>query len=176
MEVLIISGSLHPASRSRLLARHLTEVFDSMQVEAQMIDLRDIDMPLCDGTGEGKTLDVTRLAAEITNAAAIVVASPVYNFDVNAVIKNTVELTGRAWADKPVGFLCSAGGRSSYMAVMGLANSLMLDFRCLIAPRSVFATKSDFGDDKLDGMHISSEEIKERIAELAQMMVRLARI
>ena len=69
MKVLIISGSLHPASRSRLLARHLTEVFDSMQVEAQMIDLRDIDMPLCDGTGEGKTLDVTRLAAEITNAA-----------------------------------------------------------------------------------------------------------
>ena len=62
------------------------------------------------------------------------------------------------------------------MAVMGLANSLMLDFRCLIAPRFVFASKSDFGDDKLGSMHITNEEVKGRIAELAQMMVRLARI
>ncbi len=147
-----------------------------MQVEARMIDLRDVDMAICDGTGEGKSQDVTRMAAEISEAAAIVVASPVYNYDVNAAVKNAVELTGRAWADKAVGFLCSAGGRSSYMSVMGLANSLMLDFRCLIAPRFVYATKSDFGDDRLDSMHLANEEIKERIAELAQMMVRLARI
>ena len=176
MKVLIISGSLHPCSRSRLLARHLAGVLDSMKEEAQTIDLRDIDMALCDGTGEGKSPDVALLAAAISEAAAIVVASPVYNYDVTAAVKNAVELTGRAWADTPVGFLCSAGGRSSYMAVMGLATSLMLDFRCLIAPQFVFASKSDFGNDKLGSMHIANEEIQERIAELAQMMVRLARI
>jgi FMN reductase len=36
--------------------------------------------------------------------------------------------------NKVVGFLCAAGGKSSYMSVMRLANSLMLDFRCLIIP------------------------------------------
>ena len=52
-------------------------------------------------------------------------------------------MAGRAFTGKPVGFVCAAGGRSSYMAVLGLANSLMLDFRCLIVPRfvaSVIAT------------------------------------
>ena len=66
---------------------------------------------------------------------AIVVAVPIYVYDTNAAIKNFVDLSGRAWTDKPVGFLCAAGGPSSYMAILGLANSLMLDFRCLIVPR-----------------------------------------
>ena len=56
-------------------------------------------------------------------------------------------MTGRAWTGKVVGFLCAAGGRGSYMSVMSLANSLMLDFRCLIVPRFVYATGEDFNDD-----------------------------
>ena len=43
-------------------------------------------------------------------------------------LANLVELTGRLWENKVVGFLCSAGGPGSYMSIMGLANSLMLDY------------------------------------------------
>ena len=71
---------------------------------------------------------------------AILLATPIYNYDVSAAAKNMVELTGSAWRDKTVGFICAAGGTSSYMSVMGLANSLMLDFRCIILPRFVYAT------------------------------------
>ena len=35
------------------------------------------------------------------------------------------------------------------MAIMPLANSLMLDFRCLIVPRFVYATKAAFSDGDL---------------------------
>jgi FMN reductase len=62
-----------------------------------------------------------------------------------------------------VGFLCAAGGASSYMSVMSLADSLMLDFRCLIIPRFVYATRNDFSDAK-----VPTEEVKGRIARLAQ--------
>jgi hypothetical protein len=44
--------------------------------------------------------------------------------------------------------ICAAGGGSSYMSVMGLANSLMLDFRCLIIPRFVYAKGDDFASQK----------------------------
>ena len=53
-------------------------------------------------------------------------------------------MTGAAWSEKPVGFLCTAGARSSYMSPIGLANSLMFDFRSLIIPRFVYAVKDDF--------------------------------
>jgi FMN reductase len=34
------------------------------------------------------------------------------------------------------------------MSIMGLANSLMLDFRCLIIPRFVYAKSEDFTAQK----------------------------
>ena len=51
-------------------------------------------------------------AAELVAAArCVLLAAPVYNYDVNAAAKNLVELTGRAWEGKVVGLLLSAGGR-----------------------------------------------------------------
>jgi FMN reductase len=79
-----------------------------------------------------------------------------------------IELTGDSWEDKVVGFLCAAGGASSYMSLMSLANSLMLDFRCLIIPRFVYATRSDFSGDK-----VPTDEVKGRVARLAQASLAL---
>ncbi len=71
-------------------------------------------------------------------------ASPIYNYDVNAALKNAIELAGRKMEDKLLGFLCTAGGGAmSYMSVMPLANSLMLDFRTIVLPRFVNAAPED---------------------------------
>ena len=92
----------------------------------------------------------------------------IYNFDASSALKNLIELTGESWDDKIVGFLCAAGGSLSYMSVMSLANSLMLDFRCLIIPRFVFATGSDFED-----LQLSSAELRERIQRLATASTKI---
>ena len=68
-----------------------------------------------------------------------------------------------------VGFICAAGGRNSYMSVMSLANSLMLDFRCHILPRYVYASKDSFSDGKL-----TDPEISGRISEMAHEIVRVS--
>ena len=88
-----------------------------------------------------------KLSTAVEEADGVIVAAPVYNYDVSASAKNMIELTGSAWEDKIVGFLCAAGGMSSYMSVMAYANSLMLDFRCVVIPRFVFATGDAFDDD-----------------------------
>ena len=95
-------------------------------------------------------------------------ATPVYNYDVSAAAKNMVELTGSAWEDKVVGFLCAAGGMGSYMSVMSFANSLMLDFRCLIIPRFVYATGDSFNGDKL-----TDTKVAKRIGHVASELVRV---
>jgi len=96
------------------------------------------------------------------------IATPVYNYDVSAAAKNMLELTGSAWEDKIVAFLCAAGGMSSYMSVMSFANSLMLDFRCLIIPRFVYATGDSFNDDKL-----IDTKVAKRIGQVAAELVRV---
>ena len=97
-------------------------------------------------------------------------AIPIYNYNISSGAKNAVELGGRMLYDKIFGFICAAGGKSSYMSVMSLANSLMIDFRCYIIPKFVYATKHDF-----DGKKISNEEIKERLKELSDELIRVSK-
>ena len=56
------------------------------------------------------------------------------------------------------------------MSVMSIANSLMLDFRCVIVPRFVYAVGSAFRDGA-----VSDGKVAERIDELANELVRFAR-
>lgn len=162
-EYLVISSSLRSSSRSRILAEYLREYYESQPVSCAFLDLRAVNLPLCDGETAYDHPDVAKCAKLITEARVIIAATPVYNYDVCAALKNLVELTGDSWENKVVGFLCAAGGASSYMSVMSLADSLMLDFRCLIIPRFVYATRNDFSDAK-----VPTEEVKGRIARLAQ--------
>jgi FMN reductase len=134
-----------------------------------LIDLRDYDLPMCDGETTYDAPGAKELSKIIAESDVILLAAPIYNYDLNAAAKNLVELTGSAWKDKVVGFLCAAGGRSSYTSPMGLANSLMLDFRCVIVPRFVYAIGEDFRDTGE-----LSDIVQERIEQLCAEAIKLA--
>jgi NAD(P)H-dependent FMN reductase len=167
-EYLIVSGSLRSKSRSRAMANFLTDCYRSEGIAAQMIDLRGLALPFCDGESAYDHQLVATLSRAISAARVVIIATPIYNFDASAALKNLIELTGDSWEDKIVGFLCAAGGAMSYMSIMSLANSLMLDFRCLIIPRIVYATSQDFTDGDL-----SSPVVRERVRELALASTRV---
>jgi FMN reductase len=169
-EYLVIATSLRPGSHSRILAAQLVREFEVLGVSTELHDLRAHPLPMCDGGGAYGHANVAPITAKIEAARVIVLATPVYNYDANAAAKNLVELTGSAWEDKIAGFLCAAGGAMSYMSVMGLANSLMLDFRCVILPRFVYATGDDFEGDR-----ITNADTTKRVAELAAVAVRFGR-
>ena len=168
-EYLVIGASLNPDSHSQLMAAQIARDFAALGAAAELLDLRGHALPLCDGAAAYGHPDVEKCAARIKAARVVIVATPVYNYDANAAAKNLVELTGKAWEDKIVGFLCAAGGDSSYMSIMALANSLMLDFRCVILPRFVYATGRDFSDDG----QITNAKITQRIRQLAESALKL---
>jgi len=167
-EYLVISSSLRKSSNSRIMAEALREAWLALGVSAEMVDLRDYPLPLCDAGEAYEHAHVPVLSSAIEAARVIVVATPIYNYGANAAMKNLVELTGSSWENKVVGFLCAAGGATSYMSIMGLANSLMLDFRCLIIPRFVYALSGDFSKG-----NVSSKEVRERIGSLAEASLRI---
>jgi FMN reductase len=164
----VISASLNMNSKSRILMEELLTHLPST-VQREFIDLRDYDLPMCDGDSCYSNPVVIKLQKLIKDADCVLVGIPVYNFACSASFKNLIELTGNAWDEKIVGFVCAAGGHSSYMSVMNVANSLMLDFRCVIIPRFVYSEGSSFSEGKL-----KDPKIKERLGELSQTAVRLA--
>jgi FMN reductase len=169
-KIIVISASLNPDSSSFRLAEAATGAVGRAGGEAALLDLRQWDLPLCDGDASYSHPAVEKISPMIQHADGILLAAPIYNYDLNAAAKNLIELTGDAWSGKPVGFLCAAGGKSSYMAPIGLANSLMFDFRSWIVPRFVYAARTDF--DSLGG---PSPQILERIEQLAKATVDMTR-
>jgi FMN reductase len=136
-------------------------------VDCGWIDIRELDLPLCDADKCYGMPSSRQLSTAIEHADGILIAAPVYNYDVAAAAKNMIELSGSAWEGEIVGFLCAAGGAASYMSVMAYANSLMLDFRCVIIPRFAFATA-----DAFDGERITDKKITQRIEQVAEELVR----
>ncbi len=168
--ILLVSCSLNPDSRSRVLARAAFDRLAETGEPVEFVDLQELPLPLCDGATAYADPNAVRLADLGTRADGIVLATPVYNYGVSAATKNLVELTGRSWTGKVVGLVLAAGGPGSYMAGMGLANSLMLDFRCLIVPRFVYVD-----GDAFDGDAVTDPDVDRRVAELAREVVRVSR-
>lgn len=170
MKVLVISSSLNPGSRSRLMARFVKAKFEAeSDLQVDWVDLQETALPFCDGGAAYGDANVIELSQRMEEADAFVLATPIYNFDANSALKNLVELVGRKMENKLVGILASAGGAMSYMSPMALANSLMLDFRTVILPRFVYATGSDWDGDN------AKAPIAERLEQFAAHFLDLGR-
>jgi len=164
---LVVSTSGNPESNSRRMGRLAFAHLQKLKVDCTWLDLSEMDLPLCDADACYAAPGAQKLSQAVKSADGILVAAPVYNYDVSAAAKNMIELTGSGWEEKVVGFLCAAGGMSSYMSVMAYANSLMLDFRTVIVPRFVYAT-----GDAFEGDEAKDPKIVERIHGVAEELVR----
>ena len=166
---LVLSTSLSESSRSRIMARFAAEQIRSKAMPCEWIDLAELPLPACDAGACYADPNVQKVNALVQQAKGILIAAPVYNYNLSSSAKNLIELTGKSWTDKIVGFLCAAGGQSSYMGVLALANSLLLDFRTIILPRFVYATGESFS-----GNEIAETDVEERIDELVNQLIRFS--
>ena len=164
---LVISTSGNTDSNSRRMGRVAFAHLQKQKVDCEWIDISEMELPLCDADQCYLNASAKKLAQSVEAADGMIIAAPVYNYDVSAAAKNMIELTGSAWEDKVVGFLCAAGGTTSYMSVMAYANSLMLDFRTVIIPRFVYATGDAFDGDKL-----VDKKVEKRIEQVADDLIR----
>ena len=93
--------------------------------DAKFIDLQNIELPICDGDKCYENPIVDELKGYIENSSSIILASPIYNYDLNSVAKNLIELTGKSWTDKLVGFISDGtiSGRIAKDVFVGMFNN-----------------------------------------------------
>ncbi len=165
MKIAIISSSLNKKSHSLILSEYAKEyLMQNHNVDVQLINMKEYPFPLCCPDEAFDDPYVVKLESLITSADSIIFSTPIYNYEVNSVLKNLRDLTGGAWEEKLIGMMCCAGGFNSYMAIMSFANSLMLNFKCIIIPRFVYASSDSFDNIKRE---IIDSKIKKRIEELS---------
>lgn len=171
MNYVVISTSLNENSHGRVLAREMEKRLATQGANVNFIDIQDYDLPMCGGKDCNEHPEVQKLMETIEQADGIIMAVPIYNYNVAASAKNFLELTGKAWQQKVVGLLCAAGGDMSYMAALPFVGGLLIDFRCIVVPRYVYASGSAFSEDHTK---VTNEKIHERLDGLTNEFTVLA--
>ena len=167
MKLLVISSSLNPESKSRILAKNAWEALEDKGHAVDWIDLRDFDVPVCGSTESFGHNHVEEISARIKEADGILLAAPIYNYDVAASAKNLAELTSQSWHGKIVGLLVASGGDLSYLAPFNFMTTLMMHNRCVMIPRFVFASETQFSEES----EILDPNINERIDQIAEALI-----
>lgn len=129
-----ISGSLRKGSYNTMLMREAARHFAPDRfVEA------DLRLPLFDEDleqAEGIPGAVQRLADQIAEADAVVIAGPEYNKSVSGVLKNALDWVSRTkgnpWKDKPVAIMAATGGRAGGERTQFALRLCMVPFRPLL--------------------------------------------
>lgn len=171
MKIAILNSNLAPGGKTGHLADQLASLFRSDGHESEIFHAGELSLPACDGYLCYKDENTIALTEKLAPMDAIVLVSPVYNYDLNAAAKNLIELTGNSWKGKAVGLVCAAGGDKSYLSALGFMNSLGIDYRCLVSPRFVYVSRTDFAEDNTLP---DASPIRERLGYLAKEMPILA--
>jgi NAD(P)H-dependent FMN reductase len=166
MEVLIVSCSLRQQSKSRILAMEVKKRLEGVSRQADWIDLKETPLPFCDGSDGSAYPLVETLKQKVRLVSTVVLAVPVYNYDVNAVCKNFIEWMSDDLKGKKIALVASAGGYLSYMSLANIANDLMFNFLCSIIPEFVYAVeKQDFENER-----VVSADIHQRLNSLVEKL------
>ncbi len=171
MSTLVVSTALRSGNRTAALARAAAAAVSAQGGAVSPLDLAEAVLPQCDGATCYRDPAVVAATADVRAARAVVLCFPVYNYQANAAAKNFVELTNDGWAGKVVALVANAGTERSFLAPLPLANSLMVDHRCLVVPRCVCAGPGDFA---ADGSVAPDRELAGRLDTLAREILRLA--
>jgi NAD(P)H-dependent FMN reductase len=168
----MIVGAATPPGRLAAAVAFAAETA-SADIAIEILNLAEEGVEICDGRPLEKYNASTRSAvARIIDAAAVLIAAPVYRASYPGVLKNLLDIAPvEALQAKPVGIVAMGGSPHHFLGVDWQLREVLTWFGSLVAPTSVYLTGSDFKDGKL-----ASEGAQRDLAALAATLVTLARL
>lgn len=122
VKVVGILGSLRTDSYSALALQQAIERVRALGAEAEILDLREMTLPFCDGGSEYPDYpDVEVLRDKVKAADGLILATPEYHGSVSGVLKNALDLMSfEHLSGKVTGSISVLGGQSNSNALNDL--------------------------------------------------------
>lgn len=180
MNVLILSGSPRPMSRTLLVAALLGQMLRRGGAEVALWDLATAPVPFADPTYHADPAAnpdpvVRRLVERADAADAFLLASPVYHNSFSGVLKNALDnLSIGQFADKPVGLFAFGGSMVAVQACDQL-RLVVRGLHGLAVPAQLVAVSADIGTGDDGRPRVDNPELIRRGRRMVQELVRYAR-
>jgi len=174
MYLLGLSGGLRPRSKTLIAVRRAVAYAQAAHpsIEAEVVNVRDLDMTFCDGREEPYEGDTGTLVDKIVRADGLIVGTPMYRGSYTGVLKNVLDvIPNDALVGKPVGWIATGGTDHHYLAIEHELKPVLGLFRAYPIPGAVYANNSHYSDDDL-----VDEGVLERLDELGRAVVEFAEL
>lgn len=122
VKIIGIIGSLRTDSYSALALQQAVNRIQALGVEVEILDLREMKLPFCDGGKEYSNYpDVDLLRDKVKAADGLILATPEYHGGVSGVLKNALDLMSfEHLSGKVTGLISVLGGQSNSNALNDL--------------------------------------------------------
>ncbi len=122
VKIVGITGSLRDGSYSALALEQAVNRVKALGAEVEILDLRDMKLPFCDGGDEYPDYpDVEILREKVKAADGLILATPEYHGSVSGVLKNALDLMSfEHLSGKVAGLISVLGGQSNSNALNDL--------------------------------------------------------
>lgn len=166
-EVVLVSSSLSVSSRSAQLIEATAKRLQEKGKKVQLIDLKAIEMPFCDGRPLGDySAAIQELYKQIESADQLVFGFPIYCYSISGVLKNFLDIFSYAMKGKRFGICAAAGSKLSYLAIADLHKIMSFQSNAVGVQPAVLADYSDFDGD------IPNDAIQERIDRMLDELLK----
>jgi FMN reductase len=122
VKIVGIVGSLRADSYSALALKQAIDRVEKLGVAVEILDLRQIKLPFCDGGNEYPEYpNVEVLRETVKTANGLILATPEYHGSVSGVLKNALDLMSfEHLSDKVTGLISVLGGQPNSNALNDL--------------------------------------------------------
>ncbi len=170
VKIVGIGGSLRPQSYTQQILQLAGERVAALGAAVEILDLRDLDLPFCNGGEDYPGYpDVDRLREAVKQADGLLLATPEYHGGISGVLKNALDLMGFDELEaKVVAGISVLGGQPNSNAL----NELRLIIRWVhgwMIPEQVAIGQAwkAFGPNG----ELLDEKLSQRLDQLAQSLV-----
>jgi FMN reductase len=173
VKIVGIGGSLRPNSSSYMALAVAMQRVQALGADTQMLDLRQMQLPFCNGGEYPDYPDVIKLREAVAQADGLILSTPEYHGSVSGVLKNALDLMSfDELSDKVTGLISVLGGQSNSNAL----NDLRVIMRWVhgwVIPEQIAIGQSwkAFSEDG----KLLDEKLSQRFDQFAQSLVENTR-
>jgi len=165
-----VLGSVTPPGRLSSAIGGAIERAEAAGHSASLLDLGQLRLGFADGRPMEQLDDDTgRLVAEVSQAEAVILATPIYRATLTGALKNALDLLPiEALKDKPVGIVSMGATLHHFLGAESHLRDILAWFGALAAPNTVYLSSSDFENGVL------TQSAATRLDDLVAALERLA--